>query len=76
MDKNLKEMVKMLNIDIFSAIVGAVIWELLCVYFHCYVMPNIKKKKYDKKMKKTNSKTQQAGDYKDTNVGFTSHLNK
>lgn len=59
-------------IDIFSLIIGAVLWELLSTYIWQFIMPAIKKRKTIKTSEKVDrvKATKSASNYKGTCIGF------
>ena len=64
-----------MTIDFISLIIGAVLWELIQVYFNCYVVPKFKHTRDRRKQEKMDREPQQEeGDYKGTGIGFNCKL--
>ena len=61
-----------MTIDIFSMIIGGILWELLSSYIYFEIKPKIRKWKVDRECDKDDSKEQKKSEqYKDTTMGFT-----
>lgn len=60
-----------MTIDIFSMIIGGILWELLSAYIYCVIKPKINKWRNDQKQNKDENKAKKSERYKDTTIGFT-----
>lgn len=65
-----------MNIDIFSLIIGMVLWELISAYIYFIVRPALKRFKAEREQKDLEAKSERklSGGYKATTIGFLKDL--